>query len=197
VVEADLRDDPANAALIDAIRRLVAGPDATPTSIEPCGPDADESPTEDDADGHDQRAFPEGVYRAEHMFGSLVEAGVDHLTASYHAGLWTLRFDDGQLLVEYDGAGELIVDEGVYCVEDGRVVLGSMPSGTRPRAGTSGATWELDGDLLGFEDVVSHHGSHPDRGALGLAAVAADRVNEPPWLVVEWELGGQPCTRAR
>jgi TRAP-type transport system periplasmic protein len=163
-VEDALRDDPATAALIDAIRELAADLGATPTAIEPCDPpDADESTAEGDidvdVDVDDEGVFPEGVYRVEHTTESLVEAGVDRPTAGDNAGLWTVRFADGQLLVEHDGAGELIVDEGVYCVRDGRVVLGIEAFGDPPTCGNFwSAAWELDGDLLRFRDVVSHHG---------------------------------------
>jgi TRAP-type transport system periplasmic protein len=157
-VEDDLRADPATASLIDAIRDLATNLEATPTSIEPCQPDVDESPAEDD---DDRGAFPEGVYRVEHTMDSLVEAGVDRGMAGDHVGLWTMRFADGQLLVENDHAGELIVDEGVYCVEDGRVVLGIDAFGDPPTCGNFwSAAWELDGDELRFKAVVSHHGSH-------------------------------------
>jgi TRAP-type transport system periplasmic protein len=155
----ELQDDAVTAALIDAIGDLGADVEATPTTIDPCGPDVDESPTGGDVDADDQGAFPEGVYRVEHTFGSLVELGVDRPTAADHTGLWTLRFRDGQLRVENDHAGDLIVDEGVYCVEDGRVVLGIDAFGDPPTCGNFwSAAWELDGDMLRFEDVVSHHG---------------------------------------
>jgi TRAP-type transport system periplasmic protein len=157
-VEDDLRDDPTTAALIDAIRDVAADLEAGPTSIEPCDPfDAGEPPA--DADVDDLGAFPDGVYRVEHTFGSLVELGVDHPTAADHTGLWTLRFEDGQLRIENDHAGTLIVDEGVYCVEDGRVALGIDAFGDPPTCGNFwSAAWELDGDLLRFNEVVSHHG---------------------------------------
>jgi hypothetical protein len=52
------------------------------------------------------------------------------------------------------------VSEGVYCVEDGRVALGIDFFGDPPTCDNFwSAAWELDGDVLRFEDVVSHHGS--------------------------------------
>jgi TRAP-type transport system periplasmic protein len=159
-VEDDLRADPATASLIDAIRDLATDLEATPTSIEPCQPDVEESPAEGDADDEDRGAFPEGVYRVEHTMDSLVEAGVDRGLAGDHAGLWTMRFADGQLLIEQDGDRGLLVDKGVYCVEDGRVALGIDLFSDPPTCGNFwSAAWELDGDVLRFEDVVSHHGS--------------------------------------
>jgi TRAP-type transport system periplasmic protein len=162
-VEGDLRNDLATAELIDAIRDLAADLEAAPTSIEPCDPvDADDPPAEGDAEVDDVGAFPEGVYRVEHTTNSLIDAGVDPPTAADHAGMWTLRFADGQLKVEdlNEHSGELFVSDGVYCVEDGRVTLGIDFFGDPPTCDNFwSAAWELDGDVLRFEDVVSHHGS--------------------------------------
>jgi TRAP-type transport system periplasmic protein len=162
-VEDDLRNDLATAELIDAIRDLAADLEATPRAVEPCEPfDADGSPAEGGADVDDVGAFPEGVYRVEHTTDSLVDAGVDRPTAADHAGMWTLRFADGQLQVEdlNEHSGELSVGDGVYCVEDGRVTLGIDFFGDPPTCDNFwSAAWELDGDVLRFEDVVSHHGS--------------------------------------
>jgi TRAP-type transport system periplasmic protein len=156
-VEDDLRDDPATAALIDAIRELTADLGVAPTSIEPCEPD-DQEPADADAEADDPGAFPEGVYRVEHTMSGLVEAGVDRPTAGDHAGVWTLRFADGQLLVEdvNEHSSERVVDEGIYCVEAGRVLLGLDAFGDPPTCGNFwSAAWELNGDELWFRDLES------------------------------------------
>jgi TRAP-type transport system periplasmic protein len=162
-VEDDLRDDPVTAALLDDIRELAADLGAAPTAIEPCAPDDGDGddPTDDPASVDDEGVFPEGVYRVEHTIEALVAAGVDRPTAADHAGMWTMWFSDGQLRVENERAttGEVVVDVGVYCVEDGRVVLGIDAFTDPPICGTfwSGA-WVLDDDELTFDDVTSHHG---------------------------------------
>jgi hypothetical protein len=98
------------------------------------------------------------VYRVEHTTDSLVEAGVDRPRAGDHAGLWTLRFDGGRVVVEdvNEYSGERVVDEGVYCAEGGRVVLGIEAFGDPPTCGSFWrAAWELDGDQLWFRDLES------------------------------------------
>jgi TRAP-type transport system periplasmic protein len=164
-VEDDLREDPVTAALLDDIRGLAADLGAAPTAIEPCTPDDADSngddPSDDPTSVDDEGVFPEGAYRVEHTTEELVAAGVDRPTAADHAGMWTMRFADGQLRIEQERAttGEVLVDVGVYCVEDGRVVLGIDMFSDPPTCGTfwSGA-WELAGDELTFVDVTSHHG---------------------------------------
>jgi TRAP-type transport system periplasmic protein len=160
-VEDELRDDPATAALIDAIGDLAADLGATPTSIEPCDPpDADEptAGSDVDVDVEDEGVFPEGVYRVEHTTGSLVAAGIDRPTAADHAGVWTLRFDGGRLVGDdvNEHTGQRIEDEGIYCVEDDRVLLGFDEFGDPPTCGNFwSAAWEFDGEELRFRDVVS------------------------------------------
>jgi hypothetical protein len=55
-------------------------------------------------------------------------------------------------------AGKAGEGQGVYCLDDGRVMLGLL--GSPPQCGdfwTAG--WTLEGDQLRFTDVESHHGS--------------------------------------
>jgi TRAP-type C4-dicarboxylate transport system substrate-binding protein len=158
-VEDELREDPATATLIDAIRELAGELGVTPTSIEPCDPPGtDESTAEGDVDVDDQGVFPEGVYRVEHTTESLVAAGIDRPTAADHAGLWTLRFDGGRLSADdvNEHTGERIEDGGVYCVDDGRVLLGFAEFGDPPTCGNFWtAAWEFDGEELWFRDLES------------------------------------------
>ena len=90
---------------------------------------------------------------------ALIDAGVDPVTATNHGGTWTLTFDAGELTErDVNATTGLVTEEhGVYCVEDGRVILGLI--GQPPACGDFfNAAWVLEGDQLRFVDVQSDSG---------------------------------------
>jgi TRAP-type transport system periplasmic protein len=104
--------------------------------------------------------FSEGSFRAEITAETLLDAGLNREDALNHAGMWTLTFRDGVLLVDdvNERTGERSTGEGVYCVVGARVQLGLL--GTPPACGDFwSAGWTLEGDQLRFVEVRSGHGS--------------------------------------
>jgi len=171
VVYAALERDPATVEMIDRIRQLAV--DAGPAvGVEACAPDDSNGPRPTAEFSGD---FPDGVYRVEISVERLTSAAIDRPTALQHAGVWTMTFSGGELMVRDVNAstGKVSEGEGVYCLEDGRVVLGLL--GSPPHCGDfwSGA-WTLEGDQLRFTDVESGHGFD---------------------LLIETLFGGQPWTK--
>jgi TRAP-type C4-dicarboxylate transport system substrate-binding protein len=173
---AKLEQDEATAAMIDQIRTLSEQVDGTETAVAPCGTGGGDQATP--GANPAEEAFPEGVYRAEITADLLIDAGVDRLEAFNHAGVWTLTFDDGNLLVHDVNAasGKVSENSGVYCAEDGRISLGLL---TDPGVGEAcgdfwSAGWTLDGNQLRFTDVEVGHGSD---------------------LLIETQFEGQPFTK--
>jgi TRAP-type C4-dicarboxylate transport system substrate-binding protein len=163
----ELEKDEATKRMIERIRELKQEAATPEVSVAPCGAETDDGTTAGDDEA--QSAFPEGVYRMEMTAEFLIEAGVDRPTASNHAGIWSLTFQEGQFL-----EGTCV---GTYSVSSGRVTI---HLGTDPGCGTAAglvlfsAGWTLEGDQLRFEDVRSGHGSD---------------------LLVETLFGGKPFTK--
>jgi TRAP-type C4-dicarboxylate transport system substrate-binding protein len=155
VVYEGLEQDRDTAAMIARIRQL-ADDTGPPTDVEACG--GDTAAVEPVATSSSE-TFPEGTYRKEITDQFLIDAGIDSMTASQHAGIWTMTFDNGQITNSDVNAstGDRSEEAGVYCVQDGRVSIGLL--GQPPECGdfwTAG--WTLEGDQLTFTDVQSHHG---------------------------------------
>jgi TRAP-type C4-dicarboxylate transport system substrate-binding protein len=173
---AELEQDAATAAMIDEIRTLSEQVDGTETAVVPCGTGNSDQATPEASPA--EAAFPEGVYRTEITADLLMDAGVDRPTAFSHAGVWTLTFDEGDLVVHdvNSASGEVHENSGVYCVEDGRISLGVDDPPIRPACGDFwSAGWTLDGDQLRFVDIRAGHGSDQ--------------------LLIETQFGGQPFTK--
>jgi TRAP-type C4-dicarboxylate transport system substrate-binding protein len=173
---AELEQDEATAAMIDQLRTLSEQVDRTETAVAPCGPAGSDHSTA--GANPAETAFPEGVYRMEITAEFLMDAGIDRPTAFNHAGVWTLTFDEGDLVVHDVNAasGEVHENPGVYCVENGRISLGVDDAHIRPVCGDFwSAGWTLDGDQLRFVDVRAGHGSDD--------------------VLIETQFGGQPFTK--
>jgi TRAP-type C4-dicarboxylate transport system substrate-binding protein len=172
---AELEKDAATAAMIDEIRTLSEQVDGMATAVAPCGTSSSGQATSEASPA--EAVFPEGVYRTEVTASFLVDAGVEEIAAFNHAGVWTLTFDNGDLVVHdvNTASGQAHETYGVYCVEDGRISLGVDDPPIRPACGDFwSAGWTLDGDQLRFVDVRSGHGSD---------------------LLLETQFGGQPFTK--
>lgn len=173
---AELEQDEATAAMIDQIRTLSEQVEGTKRAVIPCGTGGADQATPGASPA--EAAFAEGVYRTEITADFLMDAGVDQATAFNHAGVWTLTFDGGDLVIHEvnTATGEAHESSGVYCVEDGRISLGLL--GEPPIGEACGdfwsAGWTLDGDQLQFTDIQSGHGSD---------------------LLIETQFGGQPFTK--
>ena len=162
-VYAELEQDQGTAAMITRIGELAAevGP---ADSVEPCSPASVSTGTQ--PDGSEQTSplevnaeFPDGVYEAEITVEFLMDGDVMRPDAVNHGGTWTLTFDSGELTIRDVNATTGLVSEehGVYCVEDGRVILGLI--GQPPACGDFfNAAWVLEGDQLRFVDVQSDSG---------------------------------------
>jgi TRAP-type C4-dicarboxylate transport system substrate-binding protein len=150
----DLERDPATRSLIERIRGLAADVGAAATEVPPCEP-PDSVGIDRSETSHE--GFPEGVYRKEITEDAMVADGLDRMSARNHAGRWTLRFADGTVVIEdvNDNSGERIVEEAVYCVADGRLLLGVPGLPSSACSDFWSARWELDGDQLRFLDVTT------------------------------------------
>jgi hypothetical protein len=160
---AELERDRTTAAMIDRIRTMELDLDAAPTTVAPCGPSSGDASTED---GQVESAFPEGVYRTEITADFLMGAGIDRATAVNHAGVWTMTFDHGDILIEdVNATSGRATDcpDSTYSVEAGRVTIhmGRGGEGCGSAAGRVlfSASWTLEGDRLRFTDVRSEDGS--------------------------------------
>lgn len=172
---AELEQDGPTAAMIDQIRTMSEQVEGTERAVAACGAGAAGQTTP--GAGPAEAAFPEGVYRTEYTAEFLMDAGVDRATAFNHAGIWTLTFDKGDLVVHdvNTASGQAHETPGVYCVEDGRISLGLFGHPAGEACGDFwSAGWTLDGDQLQFTDVQSGSGSD---------------------LLIETQFGGQPFTK--
>ncbi|HZD18472.1 MAG TPA: TRAP transporter substrate-binding protein DctP [Actinomycetota bacterium] len=173
-VYTELERDETTKALIGEIEALREDLEPATTAVETCGAQTDGEASAGSG-GESETAFPEGVYRMEVSAEFLIEAGVDPPDAYNHAGIWTLRFTDGQLVVDDINAlsQKHTVEQGVYCVAESEVMLGLI--GDPPTCGDFWtARWKLDSDELRFVEVRSAHGSD---------------------LLVQTLFGGQPWTK--
>ena len=144
-------EDPDTAALVASIRELAD--DRPPTVMSPCAtaPPPASAATVPDTAG----AFPEGVYRTESTAEELVAAGMTELQASNHAGIWTLTFDGGEVVVEDVRArdGQESTGTGSYCVSDGRVTVAVGQTDGCDESSLFVAAWTSEGRELQFTDV--------------------------------------------
>jgi hypothetical protein len=142
----DVRDDPANRALIASIEDLKSSLPPAPVAAE-CAP---VPPPERAGDPVETAAFPEGTFRAELTVADFTQRGVDSGLAHDHDGVWTLTFRDGQVF-DIDCSGT------TYSVADGRIsiVLGRADPGCGSIPGQElfSAAWAFDGRVLRFRDV--------------------------------------------
>jgi TRAP-type C4-dicarboxylate transport system substrate-binding protein len=159
-VQEALRQDPATRALLDRLVEVSGAPTTvegvpacSPPAVDaPVGTDVDDSAVAEDVAG----GFPDGVYRMEMPVQVLLDAGVPQFLAIEHAGLWTVRFEDGRLV-------DPACPGSTYTFADGRVTIMLGPTG--PGCGTAAgkvlfsASWSLEGDQLRFGDVRSGHGN--------------------------------------
>jgi len=158
-VVAELREDPATAALIDEITAMR---DAMPPAvIEPVTCEAAPLPTtpsvEDTAvpaSVGESAEFPEGVYRYEATLQSFLDAGLDRDLAAQLAGTSELTFSDGELTTVFvaDATGQPIVDHQAYCIDGDRVTVGDPSNHMQACNDLWSARWEFDGDELRFVD---------------------------------------------
>ena len=155
-VHETLRDATPTRALIDRLVEL-SGHATSVDGVPGCAP---ATVSETTAAGGDVAAnvaseFPEGVYRMQMPLQVLLDAGLPESLAAEHDGLWTVHFENGQVL-------DPTCPESTYAVADGRltITLGEMGSGCGSAAGKVlfSATWTLEGDQLQFADVRSGHG---------------------------------------
>jgi TRAP-type C4-dicarboxylate transport system substrate-binding protein len=144
-------EDPDTAALVASVRELAD--DRPPTVMSPCGttpPPASAVSVPDTAG-----AFPEGVYRTESSAEELVAAGMTELEASNHAGIWTLTFDGGEVVVQdvRTRDGQASTGTGSYCVANGRVTVTAEQTDGCDESSLFVAAWTSDGRELRFTDV--------------------------------------------
>jgi hypothetical protein len=88
---------------------------------------------------------------------TMIEGGVTQEEAGNHAGIWTLTFDDGELVIEDVRARDDLQgrDDGVYCVDGDRVFI---DIGGGPRCHDYvlfSATWVLKDGELRFTEIRS------------------------------------------
>lgn len=150
----ELERDPATRGLIEEIRLLEADT-SPPPAVEPCG-----EPASDGAAAGlepDRAVFPQGVYRMEITAQAMIDAGVSREDAGNHAGIWTLTFDDGNLVIEDVRARDGLEnrDDGVYCVDGERVFIDISGGPTCRGYVLFSATWVLEDGELRFTGIRS------------------------------------------
>ena len=145
------RSEPGAAAVIDRLEQLAA--DSPPPPPMPFCVAGAVTPTPQST-APAQVAFPDGVYRLSVSTDELTEAGLTTIEARDHAGIWTLTFRDGSLLM-----GDMGYDcSGTYVVHGDRVELhlarDAACGGAAGRMLFS-ARWESDGSTLTFVELRS------------------------------------------
>jgi len=152
-VYAELERDPATKEMLGQIVQMKADV-PSPTPIAPCGSTSGgATPSVQPADT--EGAFPEGVYRMEISEAVFLAAGVTQVDARNHAGIWTLTFGGGEVVIEdvrtSDNRRSSI--DGAYCVSGQRVSVVERQSGQCGSPVLFSATWQLDGRELRFTEV--------------------------------------------
>ena len=172
-VTEDLRADEETATLLDAIATITDEVGAEPTTVPDCtrddAADADAAgPTEPDTAG----VFPQGSFRADRPAADFVAAGVNEQDTFNHAGVWTMTFDRGRVVISdvNAGTGKTTTDEQPYCVDGDRVAIGFTECGDFWTA-----RWVQDGDTIRFLDLTV-------AGAIaGDEALVATIFGSTPW----------------
>lgn len=146
----DLRKDDGTAALLDGIANLADSTGAPTTTVADCTPGSDAGagagPTEPDTAG----VFPQGSFRAERPAADFLAAGVDEEDTFDHAGVWTMTFDRGRVVITDINAatGKTTTGESPYCVDGDRFAIGFTECGDFWTA-----RWLQEGDTIRFLDL--------------------------------------------
>lgn len=161
VVE-DLETDETTRGLIRDIEALATSIGAQPAVIEPCDGAAGTETTNGSPSappGIEQaRVFPEGTFRATMPASVLRGSGVLASYVADHAGVWTLAFADGTVVVRDVNSVTGVTQNvhGVYCATSTSISLGLRGSAGQPTCGTFwNGQWALDGDELRFSSIRS------------------------------------------
>jgi TRAP-type transport system periplasmic protein len=156
-----LEQDPASRAMMMRARMLAAAL-PPPPAVTPCSAGDTEPPdllpvaVPADTEG----AFPEGVYRMQVSAQSMLDRGASQQDAGNHAGIWTMTFSDGRVVIEDVRArdGQRSTGSGAYCVDAGRLLVALDQSDQCVLPVLFGAGWALDGRELRLVDVTAEDG---------------------------------------
>jgi hypothetical protein len=150
-VQPVVADIEASTGVRDLLQRVRAMKAALPAPIPAaeCTPPAVEDPPATEAEST-TAGFPEGTYRSRRTVEDFLSVGVDPALAYNHAQVWTLTFDDGQLL-------NMGCEVSTYTVTGDRisVMLGTegRDCGDIPGQELFNARWTvLEGGDLRFSD---------------------------------------------
>jgi TRAP-type C4-dicarboxylate transport system substrate-binding protein len=185
-VVAELREDPATAAVIDeitALRDALPPAETEPVTCDPAPlPTTPSVPdTAAAAPAGNSAEFPEGVYRHELTIEEVVDAGIFGNDAPNFAGIWELTFADGAFIVGGidNTTGEPWHDEPLgYCVEGDRIAIGVPADEPECAGGFWSARWVVDGDELRLVDFEARDLGPDPYDSIIVPAIFANH----PWL---------------
>lgn len=155
-VYAELERDPTTKAGLARIAQMKTKV-APAASIAPCEPETGTPQPSTRAAGTADTSgtFPVGVYRMEVSEKTLVREGMTQADAGNHAGIWTLTFEGGRLVVSDRRSRDSkeSTGEGTYCVTADRVSLAPGQRGGCDDPLLFSARWEIKGRVLHFTDI--------------------------------------------
>lgn len=155
-VYTELERDPSTRGALARIAQMKTRV-APAAATAPCEPaTAAPQPTTRAAGSPDTKGtFPVGVYRMEVSEKTLVQEGMTVADAGNHAGIWTLTFEGGRLVVSdlRSRDSKESTGEGTYCVTGDRVSLAPGQRGSCDDPLLFSARWEIKGRVLHFTEI--------------------------------------------